>query len=115
MTLPESADIIPVIMLKIVVLPAPFGPISAVILPSGIVKEAPPTATSPPKLFFKSTTSSAAAPETDLAVVTRASRSIASATVKSSGAFLRLNRPAPVPSGINPCGLTIIITTKAPP
>src|SRR3954468_4211764 len=44
---PESGANTPAIMLKIVVLPAPFGPIRALIAPSGISKEASCTARRP--------------------------------------------------------------------
>ena len=46
---PESGGNTPAIMLKIVVLPAPFGPISALMLPSGISNEASDTAFRPRK------------------------------------------------------------------
>src|SRR5580700_2776418 len=47
--------------LKTVVLPAPFGPISAVTLPCGTAKDTWSTARSPPKDLVRPTTSRAAA------------------------------------------------------
>src|SRR5258706_5329842 len=44
---PESGAKTPAIMLKMVVLPAPLGPISALMLPSGISNEASCTARRP--------------------------------------------------------------------
>ncbi|CAB5014281.1 unannotated protein [freshwater metagenome] len=112
-TVPSSGFMVPVIMLKIVVLPAPLGPIRAVILPSGIVNDAPPTATSPPKLFLSPVTSSADAPSAPCATVTRESRTIASSSEMSSASPLPRRRPKP--SGMSPCGRTSIMTTSAPP
>ena len=57
-TRPPSARIIPVIRLNAVVLPEPFGPISAVIVPSCTWKVRSSTARRPPKLFASPSTSS---------------------------------------------------------
>ena len=48
------------IMLKAVVLPEPFGPISAVMVPSLTSNEQPFTAATPPKCFVKPSTPSKA-------------------------------------------------------
>ena len=49
---------VPSMRLKAVVLPEPFGPISAVIDPSGTTKEQPSMARTPPKCFSRPFTSS---------------------------------------------------------
>src|SRR5882672_5085183 len=61
-TRPRSGRRWPVIKLKRVVLPAPFGPMIAPMLPRGASKLTPPTATKPPKIFTRSRTSSTAGP-----------------------------------------------------
>src|SRR6478609_7400622 len=59
-SLPPSHDIAPERMLTTVVLPAPFGPISAVICPSGTSKAAPLTACTPWNAFVMPSQRSAA-------------------------------------------------------
>src|SRR5215510_3468767 len=61
-TLPASGLRWPVMRLKSVVLPAPLGPMMALIEPWGTLKETPPTAWKPSKLFLRSRTSSNLAP-----------------------------------------------------
>src|SRR5499426_518724 len=61
-TCPESARRWPVIRLKSVVLPAPFGPMIALIEPRGTAKLTPSTARKPSKLFASARTSSTAEP-----------------------------------------------------
>src|SRR5215216_3074421 len=53
MTCPASGGKTPVIMLKIVVLPAPLGPISAVVSPLGSEKDRSWTARTPPNTFSR--------------------------------------------------------------
>src|SRR5262245_32798566 len=60
-TRPASGARWPVIKLNSVVLPAPFGPMIALIEPAGTLSVTPPTAWKPPKLFLTSRTSSTAA------------------------------------------------------
>src|SRR5499425_3375891 len=67
-TLPASGRRCPVIRLKTVVLPAPLGPMMALIEPRGTLKLTPPTAWKPAKLLRRPWTSStgdsgAAAPQ----------------------------------------------------
>ena len=50
----------PLMQLKSVVLPAPFGPIRPQMLRSPTVKETPPTAVTPPNRITTSLTSSSA-------------------------------------------------------
>ena len=50
-TIPELGFVNPVIMLKRVVFPAPFGPMTPRISPCFISNDIPPKATSPPKCF----------------------------------------------------------------
>src|SRR5678815_1802669 len=61
-TRPVSGLTWPVMRLNSVVLPAPLGPMMALIEPVGTVKLTPPTAWNPPKLFRRSRTSSMRAP-----------------------------------------------------
>ena len=61
-TCPPSGTRCPVIRLKSVVLPAPLGPMMALIEPLGTVKETPSTAWKPSKLFRTSRTSSTGGP-----------------------------------------------------
>src|SRR5262245_41640287 len=61
-TCPASGRRCPVIRLNSVVLPAPFGPMMALIEPAGTVKLTPPTAWKPSKLLRSWRTSSTAAP-----------------------------------------------------
>src|SRR3954453_24094252 len=58
--LPPLARKMPVMRLKIVVLPDPFGPISPTISPSLIRKSKPWTACSPPNVFLSPVASSSA-------------------------------------------------------
>ena len=51
-TLPSLGFKTPAIALKRVVFPAPLGPISPVMDPFFILKDAPSTAQNPPKYFF---------------------------------------------------------------
>ena len=48
---PDDGVIIPAIMLKSVVFPAPLGPIKPYMVPFSTVKEVPLTAINPPKLL----------------------------------------------------------------
>src|SRR5215471_11666437 len=59
-TRPASGRRWPVMRLNSVVLPAPFGPMIALMEPAGTVKLTPPTAMKPSKLFLTSRTSSMA-------------------------------------------------------
>src|SRR5713226_6684686 len=61
-TLPASGRRWPVMRLNSVVLPAPLGPMMALIDPRGTLKLTPPTAWKPSKLFVRSRTSSNLAP-----------------------------------------------------
>src|SRR5262245_11159241 len=61
-TFPPSGSTWPVMRLNSVVLPAPFGPMIALIDPCGTRKLTPPTAWKPPKLFRRSVTSSIGGP-----------------------------------------------------
>src|SRR6266480_3178651 len=56
-TTPPDARAYPLIRLNAVVLPAPFGPISAVIEPRSTSNVAPSTAATPPKCFASPSTS----------------------------------------------------------
>src|SRR2546430_3358802 len=59
-TRPASGRTWPVIRLKSVVLPAPFGPMIAVTRPAATVRLTPPTAAKPPNALCRSRTSSTA-------------------------------------------------------
>ena len=83
---------VPPIRLKIVVLPEPFGPISAVIEPSGTANDAPSTARTPPKRISRPFTSSRGAPETAGAAGGGAARSRRSMPVSRSPASPALPR-----------------------
>src|SRR5512134_927195 len=61
-TSPASGRMCPVMRLKSVVLPAPFGPMTAPIEPCGTSKLTPPTARKPSKLLASPRTSSTAQP-----------------------------------------------------
>src|SRR5258706_11515295 len=61
-TRPPSGSRCPVIRLNSVVLPAPLGPMMALIEPRGTVKDTPPTAWKPSKLLRTSCTSSTGGP-----------------------------------------------------
>src|SRR5437763_6245460 len=63
-TRPASGRTWPVIRLKSVVLPAPFGPMIAVTRPAATVRLTPPTAAKPPNALWRSRTSSTAEPST---------------------------------------------------
>src|SRR5262249_6601725 len=64
-TLPPSGTTWPVIRLNSVVLPAPFGPMIALIAPWATERFTPPTAWKPSKLFRTSRTSSTGGPPTE--------------------------------------------------
>src|SRR5258707_7461995 len=61
-TRPSSGSRCPVIRLKSVVLPAPLGPMIALIDPRGTVNDTPPTAMKPPKFLESPRTSSTGGP-----------------------------------------------------
>src|ERR1700687_808850 len=61
-TRPASASMCPVIRLKSVVLPAPLGPMIALIDQRGTVNDTPPTAMKPPKFLDSPRTSSTGGP-----------------------------------------------------
>src|SRR5712691_13409467 len=61
-TAPASGRTCPVMRLKRVVLPAPFGPMIAVTWPAATVRLTPPTASKPPNALWRSRTSSTAEP-----------------------------------------------------
>src|SRR3954465_13097825 len=61
-TRPAVGGCMPVMTLKSVVLPAPFGPIRPVIVPGSTEKLAPLTAVTPPKRTVTSSTSSSGRP-----------------------------------------------------
>ena len=65
----------PSIRLNAVVLPDPFGPMSAVIEPSGTTNEQPSTARTPPKRFSSPRTSSSARPACTLGPTGASARS----------------------------------------
>src|SRR5947207_14068554 len=66
-TLPASALRCPVMRLKSVVLPAPLGPMMALIEPRGTLKLTRVTAWKPPKLLLRSRTSSNLSPPSETA------------------------------------------------
>ena len=66
-TLPASALRCPVMRLKSVVLPAPLGPMMALIEPRGTLKLTRVTAWKPPKLLLRSRTSSNLSPASETA------------------------------------------------
>src|SRR5258707_10174123 len=69
-TVPASARRNPVMRLAAVLLPAPFGPMSPVILPRATVKEQSSTARRPPKAFTRCCTSRMDVVAADVVLVT---------------------------------------------
>ena len=108
--------------LKAVVLPDPFGPISAVIDPSGTTNEQPSTARRPPKRFSRPLTSSSGRPAATSWPPGAASRSRideraleARADDRRLAAAAARARAARATNGTIPCGMNSTTSAISPP